>query len=47
MRKNFNGLYSVATEQLKENPIQVGLSVFSNKRHNQLKILFGEKKSCK
>ncbi len=28
MRKSFNGLYNVATEHLKENPIQGGLLLF-------------------
>ena len=40
MRKSFNGLYAVATEQLKENSLEGGLFVFSNKRRNRLKILF-------
>ena len=40
MRKSFNGLYAVDTEQLKENPLEGGLFVFSNKRRNRLKILF-------
>ena len=40
MRKSFNGLFAVATESLKEDPMDGGLFVFSNKRRNRLKILF-------
>ncbi len=40
MRKSFNGLYAVAVERLKENPLEGGLFVFSNKRRNLLKILY-------
>lgn len=40
MRKSFDGLYAVAVERLKENPLEGGLFVFSNKRRNLLKILY-------
>jgi transposase len=40
MRKSFDGLYAVASERLKEDPLRGGLFVFSNKRRNRLKILF-------
>jgi len=40
MRKQFNGLWSVAVEQLKEDPFQGALFLFSNKRRDRLKILY-------
>jgi transposase len=40
MRKSFNGLFAVATETLKEDPMDGWLFVFSNKRRNRLKVLF-------
>lgn len=40
MRKSFNGLYGVVREQLKRDPREGGLYVFSNRRRDRLKILF-------
>ena len=40
MRKSFNGLYVVATEHLKENPLSGGLYVFTNKRRNRFQALY-------
>jgi len=40
MRKSFNGLYGVVREQLKRDPQEGGLYVFSNRRRDRLKILF-------
>jgi len=40
MRKSFDGLYAVASERLRGDPLGGGLFVFSNKRRNRLKILF-------
>ena len=42
MRKSFNGLQSVARDRLKEDPCSGGLFLFTNKRHNRLKILYGD-----
>jgi transposase len=39
LRKSFNGLYALVTEQLKEDPRSGGLFVFVNRRHSRLKIL--------
>jgi transposase len=39
MRKGFNGLYSLVTERLAENPREGTLFVFINRRHTRLKIL--------
>lgn len=40
MRKSFNGLFAVASQSLREDPLQGGLYVFSNRRRDRVKILF-------
>lgn len=40
MRKQFNGLWSVAQEKLREDPMSGALFVFTNKDRDRLKILF-------
>jgi transposase len=40
MRKQFNGLWSVAQQQLGEDPFSGALFVFANKDRNRLKILY-------
>ena len=40
MRKSFNGLWSEASEQLKEDPFSGALFVFSNKRRDRIKVLY-------
>lgn len=40
MRKQFNGLWSLASEQLKEDPKQGAAFVFANKERNRVKILY-------
>src|SRR5579883_1812863 len=39
MRKGFNGLHGLVTEELGEDPRQGALFVFTNKRHTRIKIL--------
>ena len=40
MRKSFDGLFSVATQELKESPLDGNLFVFFNKRKSMIKLLF-------
>lgn len=40
MRKGFNGLHALVTERLGEKPRNGALFVFTNRRHNRLKIFF-------
>ena len=40
MRKGFNGLHGLVTEKLGEDPRAGALFVFSNRRHNRIKLLY-------
>jgi transposase len=40
MRKQFNGLWALASEKLQEDPFSGSLFVFTNKAHDRLKMLF-------
>lgn len=40
MRKQFNGLWALAAEKLREDPFSGSLFVFTNKDRDRLKILF-------
>lgn len=39
MRKGFNGLFALVTEELKSDPLSGSLFVFANKSRNRVKIL--------
>lgn len=40
MRKSFNGLHSIASDQLQTAPARDALFVFTNKRRNRIKLLY-------
>ncbi|WP_373003884.1 IS66 family insertion sequence element accessory protein TnpB [Hyphomonas sp.] len=40
LRKSFNGLWTVVSEQLKLDPRSGAIFVFANRRRNRLKILY-------
>ncbi len=40
MRKSFNGLHSLASDQLQVTPARDALFVFTNKRRNRIKLLY-------
>jgi transposase len=40
MRKQFNGLWALATERLKEDPLQGAVFAFTNRERNRLKLLY-------
>ena len=40
MRRGFNGLFALAQSQLDENPLDGALFVFSNRKHNRIKLLY-------
>ncbi len=40
LRKSFNGLYAMAANELKEDPLSGALFLFCNKRRNRVKALY-------
>jgi transposase len=40
MRKQFNGLWALATERLKEDPLQGAVFAFTNRDRTRLKLLY-------
>lgn len=42
MRKNFDGLFGLAKDQMKQDPLSGHLFVFCNRRRDRLKVLFSD-----
>lgn len=40
LRGSFNRLYGLVSEQLRQDPLSGHLFVFTNRRHNRLKVLY-------
>ncbi len=46
MRKQFNGLWALAVEKLKEDPFSGALFVFTNEENNRVKSSAGMEAGC-